>query len=63
MSTVNEAIAARHGGLSVLAFSVISNMAGVHLEEVAEAVMAGAQEASDQLTKLLVAIIARLDTD
>lgn len=62
MSTVNEVIAARHGGLKVLGVSVITNVAGVHLDDVADEVLAASERAADDFSRLLVAIIARLDS-
>lgn len=62
MSTVPEAIAARHMGVEVLGLSCIANMAaGIHpgpLDH--QDVLAAARRVADQLTKLLEEIVGRL---
>lgn len=60
MSTVNEVIAARHAGMRVLGLSVISNVCGVTLEDVAEEVLSESSAASETVARLLSAIISRL---
>lgn len=63
MSTVNEVIAARHGQMRVLGLSVVTNVAGLRLEDVSAEVIAASQAASEAVKTLLAAIIARLDRD
>jgi purine-nucleoside phosphorylase len=59
MSTVHEVIAARALGLRVLGFSLVSNAAaGVGLSH--EEVLAAGATAEESLTKLLLAVLARL---
>ena len=62
MSTVPEVIVANHCGVKVLAFSMISNVGGLH-HHVAlshEEVQAVGAQASDNLARLLVDILPRL---
>jgi purine-nucleoside phosphorylase len=61
MSTVPEAIAARHMGLRVAAFSMISNLAaGVSEKPIShEEVLEAGKEVARTLTPLLLALIAR----
>lgn len=63
MSTVPEAIAARHLGLEVLALSCISNMAAGILARplVHDEVMTTARQSRDAFAGLIEGIIARLD--
>lgn len=60
MSTVNEVIAARHGGMKVLGVSVITNVAGARLEDVAGEVLAASKRSAEDVRNLLAGIIARL---
>ncbi|HXE81585.1 MAG TPA: purine-nucleoside phosphorylase [Vicinamibacterales bacterium] len=62
MSTVPEAIVARHMGVDVLGLSCIANMAaGVHSGPLDhEDVLAAARRVADQLSRLLEEIVARL---
>jgi purine-nucleoside phosphorylase len=60
MSTVNEVIAARHAGMRVLGLSVISNVAGDPLDNVAQDVLAASAAAAGNLRDLVAAIISRL---
>lgn len=62
MSTVPEAIVARHMGLEVLGLSCIANMAaGVHPGSLDhQDVLAAARRIADQLSRLLEEILARL---
>ena len=59
MSTVNEVIAARHLGLSVLAVSCLTNLnlPDCMTETTLEAVIATAKQAEGDLTRLLTAVI------
>jgi purine-nucleoside phosphorylase len=60
MSTVVEALAARHAGCRVAGVSVITNAAGGEATLTHEGVMAGASNAVERLTRLLVAVCRRL---
>ena len=62
MSTVPETILARHGGLRVLALSMMTNLAaGLDDEPLSHAqTLAAAQSASDRATRLLEALIPAL---
>lgn len=63
MSTVPEVIVARHCGLRVLAFSVVTNVGGLNMRTVPnhDEVQAAGAEAGVRLAKLLTQIIAHLD--
>ncbi|MBI3652134.1 MAG: purine-nucleoside phosphorylase [Acidobacteria bacterium] len=62
MSTVPEAIVARHCGMKILAFSCITNIAaGMHSQEITHSeVMEIGERAGKQLAELIVRIIPRL---
>ena len=62
MSTVPEAIVARHCGLRVLAFALITNAAaGVTGEAIThEEVLAAGQEAGGRLGRIIEAVVARM---
>ncbi len=64
MSTVPETILARHAGLRVLAFSLITNMGcGLSDERLSHAhTLAGAEAAAAQATRLLQAVLPRIAT-
>jgi xanthosine phosphorylase len=63
MSTVQETILARHCGLRVVAISVITNLAEGMSDEVLshEQTLAGAAQGADDLHRLLLRLIARLN--
>lgn len=63
MSTVPETILARHAGLRVLAYSLITNWAaGLSDERLSHAhTLAGASAAADRATALLAAVVGGLD--
>ena len=62
MSTVPEVIAARHMGLKVVAFSIVTDMCDPdHLEEAnIERIIATANEAEPKLTRLVKAFVGKL---
>ena len=62
MSTVPETIAARHGGMEVVAFSVITDLGVVGIVEKAshEEVLEAAQEAGPRLVKLIYEMVPQL---
>lgn len=64
MSTVPEAIVARHGGLEVLAFALVTNAAagvtGAPIDH--EEVLAAGREAGRRLAGLIAAVVGRLLT-
>jgi purine-nucleoside phosphorylase len=65
MSTVPEAIAARHGGLSVLAFALVTNAAaGILPQPLNHAeVLAAGETAGPRLGDLIEGVLARLFAD
>lgn len=62
MSTVPEVVAARHMGLKVIAFSIVTDMCDPdHLEEAnIERIIATANEAEPKLTRLVKALVGKL---
>lgn len=64
MSTVPETILARHAGLQVLALSMITNMgSGLSAERLSHAhTLAGAARAAADATRLMAALLPRLET-
>ncbi|PID89851.1 MAG: hypothetical protein CSA97_05970 [Bacteroidetes bacterium] len=62
MSTVPETIVARHCGMEVLAFSVVSNVGGLHYKEEVthEEVQEVGAVAGERLSSLLHRVIGRL---
>jgi purine-nucleoside phosphorylase len=62
MSTVPEVVAARHMGLKVVAFSIVTDLCDPdHLEEAnIEKIIATAGEAEPKLTKLVKGLVGAL---
>ena len=62
MSTVPEAIVARHGGMDVLAFAIVSNAAaGISGAPIThEEVLAAGAEAGPRLARLIASILGRI---
>ena len=65
MSTVPEAISARHCGLKVIGFSIVTNLAAGLADHVLshEETLAVAAEAADRLQRLLVGLLEELARD
>jgi xanthosine phosphorylase len=65
MSTVPEAISARHCGLKVIGFSIVTNLAAGLTDQVLshEQTLAVAAEAADRLQRLLTGLLEELASD
>jgi purine nucleoside phosphorylase len=61
VSTVLEAIAARHMGARVIAFSLITNAAGFHDEGGHEAVLAEGAARAEGMASLIGGLVAAID--
>jgi len=62
MSTVPEAIVARHGGIDVLAFAIVTNLAsGIATTPIShEEVLEAGRNVGPQLSRLIAAVVARI---
>ena len=65
MSTVPEAISARHCGLKVVGFSIVTNLAAGLADQILshEQTLAVAAEAADRLQRLLEGLLQELARD
>jgi purine-nucleoside phosphorylase len=60
MSTVPEVLVARHAGLDVLGFAVITNVAGGQHKVTHDEVIAAAQTSSESLIRLIIKVLEKM---